>query len=123
MNLDIYGQQVLAGWEDVFKKGQLTLWVLLALKDGNKYMGDIRQFIYDATNGILVVDDKSLYRALRRYYEAELTLVTTEPGDKGPERKVYSLSSTGRIVLNSFIERNVSSVFYKPTIKKLLEKE
>jgi len=27
-----YEQQLLDGWEEVFKKGQLTLWIMLALR-------------------------------------------------------------------------------------------
>lgn len=121
-NVD-YAQQILSGWEDVHKKGQLTLWVLLALKENPKHMGVIKQFVSDVTNGTMTVDDKSLYRALKRYHEAELTIATNEPGVKGPDRKVYMLSPLGRQVLKSFIDRNIVSIFYQLETKKLLEKE
>ncbi len=122
VNLDAYGQKLLAGWEDVFKKGQLTLWIMLALKDGPKHMAEIKGFIEVATSGTMTADDQSMYRALRRYYDAELVEYSTEPGDGGPERKVYALTSVGHKVLAEFLKRNVTRVFYQPRIKQLIER-
>lgn len=118
-----YSKQLLNGWEEIFKKGQLTLWILLALKDGPKYMADIKRFIAEATNDILVADDHSMYRALRRYNDAELIDFTQVPGKQsGAERKTYQLTALGNEVLCAFVERNISDVFYKPHIKKLIDR-
>jgi PadR family transcriptional regulator, regulatory protein PadR len=121
--LDNYERKLLDGWEDVFKKGQLTLWIMLALKDGPKHMSEIKQFIHQATNGTLSADDQSMYRALRRYYDTELVDFKQEPGKGGPELKIYSLSHVGRNVLEIFIKRNILDVFFKPQIKSLIEGE
>lgn len=118
---DPYEQTLLEGWEDVFKKSQLTLWILLALKDGAKHMAEIKQFIYEATNSQLEADDKSMYRALRRYHDVEMVDFSTEPNDKGPDRKVYVLTDIGKNVLNQFIERNILQVFFKPSVQRLLQ--
>lgn len=119
--LDKYAQQLLASWEEIFKKGQLTLWIMLALKDGPKYMADIKQFIAEATNGILSADDHSMYRALRRYYEAELVDFTQIPGNQsGLDRKTYQLTKLGEEVLDAFVSRNITEVFFKPNIKQLI---
>ncbi len=120
---DSYERKLLEGWEEAFKKGQLTLWIMLALKDGAKHMAEIKVFIDTSTNGTLTADDQSMYRALRRYYEAELVDFNTEQNKAGPDRKLYSLTSIGNNVLGQFITRNVTSVFYKPQIKKLIEGE
>lgn len=119
--LDQYERKLLEGWEEVFKKGQLTLWIMLALKDGPKHMAEIKAFITSATNHSLSADDQSMYRALRRYNDAEMVDFTTKPG-KGPDRKVYSLSGVGAKVLENFIQRNIVEVFFKPNIKQLLER-
>lgn len=119
MKLPSYEQQLLDGWEDVFKKGQLTLWIMLALKDGPKHMSEIKAFIGQATNGTLSADDQSMYRALRRYYDVEMVDFKTEAGKNGPDLKVYSLTAIGRQVLDSFIARNITSVFFKPSLKEL----
>jgi PadR family transcriptional regulator, regulatory protein PadR len=119
--MDNYEEKLLAGWEEVFKKGQLTLWIMLALKDGPKHMAEIKQFIAEATNGSLSADDQSMYRALRRYYDTEMVDFTQQPGKNGPDRKVYSLTQIGAEVLQNFIKRNITEVFYKPSLKQLIE--
>jgi len=121
-DLDDYEKKLLEGWEDVFKKGQLTLWIMLALKDGPKHMTEIKEFIYRSTNGSLSADDKSMYRALRRYYDTELVDFKQEPGKGGPDLKVYSISQVGIKVLNEFTGRNILDVFFKPEIKSLIER-
>jgi len=113
--------KLLEGWEDVFKKGQLTLWILLALKDGSKHMAEIKEFIYRTTNGTLSADDKSLYRALRRFADAEMVGFRLAPSGSGPELKIYSLSNTGLSVLDSFVKRNITAVFFNKQVKELLK--
>jgi PadR family transcriptional regulator PadR len=120
--LDSYERKLLEGWEEVFKKGQLTLWIMLALKDGSKHMSEIKHFIYRATNGTLTADNQSMYRALRRYYDTELVDFKQEPGKGGPDLKVYSLTDIGVRVLDQFTKRNILEVFFKPEIKSLIER-
>jgi DNA-binding PadR family transcriptional regulator len=84
-------------------------------------MGQVRAFITKATNGVLTVDDKSLYRALRRYHSAELVDFTTEPG-KGPDKKVYRLSPVGKEVLAQFITRNIKQTLLAPANRALIER-
>lgn len=116
-----YLQTLLDAWEEVYKRGQLTLWILLALKDGPKHMDEIKRFIAEATRQALSADDKSMYRALRRYYDTELVSFTAAPG-KGPDRKVYSLSPLGAQLLQRFVERNITNVLFRPNIKDLMER-
>jgi PadR family transcriptional regulator, regulatory protein PadR len=122
MTLSTYEHTLLNGWEEVFKKSQLTLWIMLALKEGPKHMAAIKEFVLKLTNGTLEADDQSMYRALRRYAEAELVVFSNEPGDSGPDRKVYNLTASGSKVLDAFLERNIRSVFYKPNVIKLIER-
>ena len=120
MKLDKYEQTLLNGWEDTHKQSQLTLWIMLALKNGPKHMNDIKTFISNWTNQTLLADDKSMYRALRRFNEADLIDFTNQPSQKGPDLKIYSLTETGKNVLNKFVERNVSGIFYHRQVKELL---
>ncbi len=122
MTLSTYEHTLMNGWEEVFKKSQLTLWIMLALKEGPKHMAAIKEFVLKLTNGTLEADDQSMYRALRRYAEAELVVFSSEPGDSGPDRKVYKLTAAGSKVLDAFLERNIRSVFYKPSVVKLIER-
>ena len=122
-NLDTYGQKVLTSWEEVYKKGQLTFWLLVALKEGPKHMAAIKDYITTATGGTLTADNQSMYRALRRFYEAELLDADSSPGSGGAERKVYRLSPLGSQVLDAFTQRNITNVYYQPALQELLERK
>lgn len=120
--LNDYEQKLLSGWEEVHKKSQLTLWVLLALKDHPKHMASIKQFIEATTHGTLTADDQSMYRALRRYHEADLVDFREEPSESGPDLKVYFLTTTGERVLSEFINRNIAGIYYEEAVRGLIEK-
>ena len=109
-------------WEAIYKKGQLTLWILLSLHDSPKRIGEIKAFIEVATNGQFSVDDQSVYRALRRYYDTEFVDFTFLSNPNGPDWKVYSLTPLGQSVLRRFSQRNFISVLYKPEIQSLIER-
>ena len=118
--LDPYERKMLEGWEEVFKRGQLTFWVLLALRDGPKHMAEIRGWMTDISEGALTVEERSLYRALQRFHDSELVTSSAVAGSKGPDRKLYTLSPIGERVLSAFIERDVR-LFLKPEVARLLE--
>ena len=122
-SLNGYQHSLLLGWEEVFKKGQVTLWIALALKDGPKHMAEIQEFIKRLTDGASEVDDRSVYRALRRYTSAEIVVFTMEPGSGGPERKVYRLTQNGVALLQTFCERNIVNVFYRPDVQELIKRK
>ena len=118
--LNPYEQKLLKGWEEIYKKGQLTFWILLALKDGPKYMAEIKQFVASLTHETIIADDQSMYRALRRYETAEIIQPQTIPGKAGPERKVYELTEIGERILETFSQRNITPIFYQPSLQLLI---
>jgi DNA-binding PadR family transcriptional regulator len=117
--LDSYERKLLDGWEEVFKRGQLSFWILLSLREGPKAMADVRSWMTDITDGGVTVEDRSLYRALQRFQETELVTSTAVASSKGPDRKLYELSAVGERVLSAFIERNVR-LFLRPEVVSLL---
>lgn len=119
--LNSFEKELLTAWEEVYKKGQLTLWVFLALKDSPKHMAAIKTFIEEVTNNTFHVEDQSLYRSLRRYTDTQLIDFTDTPGDKGPDRKEYALTAMGEKVLKEFLERNITQVFFSENIRKLIQ--
>jgi len=115
-----YEGQLLAGWEEIYKRGQLTLWILLALFDGPKHMSAIKEYIHSHTNDMLTADNQSMYRALRRYHETEIVTFKGEQIAHGPDRKVYELTDTGRNMLRHFVNRNIAALLREPMIKKIM---
>ena len=112
LDLDAYEQKVLGSWEQIYKRGLLTMWLLLAVRDEPNYAAGIAKFIEVHTNGTMTTDDRSLYRAMRRLAQLELVEVDLRPGERtGADRKYYRLTTTGRRVLDAFLDRHIRSIY------------
>ncbi len=116
---DRYRSELLETWENTYKKGQLTFWLLLALRDESRYVSDIQAFIDTRTEGTITCEDQSVYRALRKFYDLEIVDYELRDGNKGPERKYYSLTPIGRDLLGEFIKRNMK-ILYNPSLVDML---
>lgn len=108
---------LLVAWEDTYKKGQLTLWIFLALIDGDKYMNEIKSFIEEYSENSISCEDQSLYRALRKFEHVNMIESVPGKGNKGPDRKYYMMTTLGLEIFNEFTRRNIK-LFYN---KKLME--
>lgn len=111
---------MVADWDDVYKKGQLTLWILLAIYDGKKYAAQITEFMDIATGGAFEVKEQSLYRALRRFSSMKLVRITEEQSpNSGPKRKYYELTEVGEVMLGTFVQIHIAPL-YRQEITKLI---
>ena len=110
---------MLEAWEETYKKGQLTLWIFLSLRDGRKFVSEIKDFIDSKTGHTIQAEEQSLYRSLRKHEYVNVVAHEMRPGQGGPERKYYYLTPEGAALLVKFIDRNIS-LFFQPEIKKLL---
>lgn len=108
----LYSEQVVDAWEDNYKKGLLTFWILLALHRGPKHMRQIKQYIEEEIPTNLTVDEKSLYRSITRFKKMNLLTADDIPSQNGgPALKVYSLAPPGDQALRLFYKRNIANVF------------
>lgn len=115
-----YINELVAEWDEVYKKGQLSLWVLLSISDGKKYAAEIAEFMYRATNGTFEVQEQSLYRALRRFKGMGMVAVIEEDSPNGgPRRKFYELTAVGKSVLATFINLHVAPLINPEMIRLL----
>ena len=115
-----YKAELLSSWEETYKKGQLTFWLLLSLRDRSLYVDEIQDFITSLTRGTISCENQSIYRALRKYYDLEIVDYELKEGNKGPNRKYYFLTKIGKELLLEFTQRNIS-LFYDKKIADLLE--
>ena len=122
MNNDNELAELLDAWESTYKKGQLTLWVFLALKEGEKYVDEIKEFVEQASEHTMSCEEQSLYRTLRKYQHIGVVDFQMKKGNKGPDRKYYFLTESGKELLEKFIQRNIH-LFFNPRIKNLLFNE
>lgn len=107
-------------WDDVYKKGQLGVWILLAIYESRKYTAEITDFMEGASNGHFSVKEQSLYRALRRFNDMGLVHVTEEQSpNSGPKRKYYELTELGKKVLGRFVALNIQPLL-KPNISVII---
>ncbi len=114
--------ELLSAWEETYKKGQLTLWIFLALKEEEKYVDDIKTFVEEQSKQTMSCEEQSLYRTLRKFQHLGVVDFKTGKGNKGPERKYYFLTDLGQTLLTQFINRNIS-LFFNEKIKNLLNPE
>lgn len=114
--------KLLESWEETYKKGQLTLWIFLSLKDGKKYVDEIKLFISKYSKNTISCEEQSLYRSLRKYVHLQIVNYKSRKGNKGPDRKYYYLTESGLELLHQFISRNIN-LFEDKKIKKLLNEK
>lgn len=112
-------EELLEAWEATYKKGQLTLWIFMALREGEKYVDEIKSFIESQSHGTISCEMQSLYRALRKFEHIDVLAFHLREGNKGPERKYYYLTQTGEALFEAFVERNIK-LFFGEDIKRLL---
>lgn len=98
---------LLAQWEENYKKGLLTFWILLLLHERPMYPLELGPAVAQASRGTLTADDNSIYRALRRFEGVGLVSSVWRDSDTGPPRRYYELTRLGRVLLRRFIRRNI----------------
>jgi DNA-binding PadR family transcriptional regulator len=108
-------------WEGTYKKGLLTFWLLLMLKERSMYAFEMGPALTRISQGTMTADEKSLYRALRRFDAMGLVESTWRPSDVGPRRRYYDLTPLGTELLRRFTKRNIL-IFQEPAIAFALAK-
>ncbi|MDO5607293.1 MAG: PadR family transcriptional regulator [Capnocytophaga sp.] len=111
---------LLSSWEDTYKKGQLTLWIFLSLRESRKYVEEIKEFVETKSQKTITCEEQSLYRALRKYEHIGVLKHELRKGNKGPDRKYYYLTDLGNELFGHFVSRNIH-LFYSEEIVKLLK--
>lgn len=102
-------------WESVYKKGLLTFWLLLLLHERPMYAFEMGELLAQVGQGTVTADEKSLYRALRRFEAMDLVESTWQPSDIGPRRRYYHLTELGLELLKRFSQRNIL-LFQEPDV-------
>src|SRR3989304_7227035 len=54
-------------WEETYKKGLLSFWILLLLHERPSYPYEMSAEVARISQGTISVDDNSIYRALNRF--------------------------------------------------------
>src|SRR5215208_7767922 len=114
-NDDIGG--LLNKWEETYKKGLLSFWILLLLYERASYPYEMSAEVSKISQGTISVDDNSIYRALNRFESVKIVKSELQESNSGPQRRYYSLTNTGKALLTEFIQRNIQ-VFETPSVSE-----
>jgi PadR family transcriptional regulator PadR len=106
---------LLEQWESVYKRGLLTFWLLMLLHKRSMYVFEMEPELSNVSKGTITADEKSLYRALRRFEAMGLVESAWQPSDVGPRRRYYHLTELGTELLRQFTQRNIL-LFQEPEI-------
>jgi len=113
-------EDLLAQWEDVYKKGLLSFWLLLLLAQRRAYPYEMKEAIAEISQNTILAEENSIYRALRRLAESVIVGSEVQPSDTGPNSRYFFLTPLGRELLAAFTERNIR-LFHHPEVVLLLE--
>ncbi len=113
-------EELLENWEGVYKKGLLSLWLLLFLHDRPAYAYELSAAVDTLSQGTITADDNSIYRALNRFEALGVVHSELRQSAVGPQRRYYQLTETGLALLRQFIQRNIL-VFEQPDIAARLQ--
>src|SRR5512138_1037326 len=108
---------LLTKWEETYKKGLLSFWILLLLYERPSYPYEMSSEIMKISQGTISVDDNSIYRALNRFESVGIVRSELQQSSTGPQRRYYSLTNTGKALLTAFIQRNIQ-VFETPSVSE-----
>ncbi len=111
---------LLLKWEESYKKGLLSFWILLLLHDRPCYPFEMKPLIEDISQGTITADENSIYRALNRFEDVGLVTSEIHPSNQGPYRRYYRLANNGFQLLKRFTERNIR-VFETDTVARRIE--
>lgn len=109
--------ELLTKWEETYKKGLLSFWILLLLYERPSYPYEMSAEISKLSQGTISVDDNSIYRALNRFEAAGIVKSELQQSNTGPQRRYYSLTHKGKTLLVNFTQRNIQ-VFETPSVSE-----
>ena len=70
---------------------------------------------YEISQGTVIADEKSIYRALNRFQSIGLVQSELQLSKIGPQRRYYRLTEKGNDTLTEFTRRNIL-VFETPSV-------
>jgi len=109
--------ELLRAWEETYKKGLLSFWILLLLHERPSYPYEMSTIINSISQETISVDDNSIYRALNRFETIEIVRSELQHSELGPQRRYYNLTNKGYLLLREFIKRNIL-VFETPVVAR-----
>jgi PadR family transcriptional regulator PadR len=113
-------ETLLAQWEETYKKGLFSFWLLLLLAQRKAYPYEIKAAISEMSHATINADENSIYRSLNRLADSGIVDSQVLPSETGPSRRYFFLTELGRELLTRFINRNIL-VYEQPDVAELIK--
>ena len=114
-------ENLLTQWEENYKKGLLSFWLLLLLAQRKAYPYEIKSAINEMSRNTINADENSIYRSLNRLADSGIVDSEVLPSETGPSRRYFFLTGLGHELLTRFITRNIL-VYEQPDVADLIQK-
>ena len=114
-------ENLLAQWDENYKKGLLSFWLLLLLAQRKAYPYEMKRAINEMSKNTINADENSIYRSLNRLAGSGIVGSELLPSETGPSRRYFFLTDLGHDLLNRFITRNIL-VFEQPEVAEMIQK-
>lgn len=101
IDLDNDETQFLNDWEEVYKKGIITFWVLFY---ASQRAYDAKSLYEQLEGSDTFLNEHSIYRLLRRLYDVGVIDQSHTEG----RNKFYTISPKGSRILTAFMARNIA---------------
>jgi PadR family transcriptional regulator, regulatory protein PadR len=113
-------RDLLDRWEESYKKGLLSFWLLLLLHERPTYAFEMNARVLALSRGTISAGENSIYRALNRFEEIGVVSSELQASPQGPARRYYKLTEKGSRLLRCFIERNIL-LFQEEEVEKRIK--
>lgn len=113
-------RDLLDRWEESYKKGLLSFWLLLLLHERPTYAFEMNARVLALSRGTISAGENSIYRALNRFEEIGVVSSELQASPQGPARRYYQLTEKGSRLLRCFIERNIL-LFQEEEVEKRIK--
>ena len=95
-------QKTLKMWNREYKKGLFSYLILLFLKEKSMYGFEISRKLSGIIDPKVSFEESGIYHALKKLKEKKFVTSEWQRSDKGPKRKYYTITESGRELILQF---------------------
>jgi PadR family transcriptional regulator PadR len=95
-------ETVLKSWAKEYKKGFISYFILLFLKERPMYGFEISKQLMGITDSGLIFQESGIYQILKNLQKNGMVSFEWQKSSKGPQRKCYIISDEGNDLLERF---------------------
>ena len=97
---------LLKSWEKKHRKSFTPYMILVLLSEKEMYGYEIRQRL-EELSGNMIFQESSIYQVLKKFTKKGLVEDFSKKSPKGPDRKYYTLTEEGKILLEKYSEQYI----------------